>query len=116
MTWDDTKVDDVDELPAAEYNAMVAYIKRAVVSKNGAYTAVNKEVVLVDASGGGVTINLPASPNDGDFIDIKKTDSSSNTVTISGNGNNVDGVANVYLYVQYESICIVSDGSNWFII
>lgn len=54
-----------------------------VVVKTAAYTAVRGDVVLVDASGGAVSITLPAVGNDQLPIIVKKVDSSTNPVLIA---------------------------------
>jgi hypothetical protein len=73
-------------------------------------------VVLCDCTSNAITINLPAAQS-GRQYHIKKIDSSSNTVTIDGNGaETIDGALTQVISAQYESITIVCDGSNWHII
>ena len=72
-------------------------------------------VVLVSASGGAVTITLPA-PARGKVFNIKKTDSSLNAVTISPPSGTIDGAASKSLAFQYDSLMITSDGTNFFLI
>ena len=96
---------------------------------NGAYHGVisisadttlaeNNNAVLCDASSGTITVTLPASANySGIRYHIKKTDSSSNVITISPDGSEtIDGQSSYVVNNQYESITLVCDGSNWFII
>lgn len=88
------------------------------VSANTLVTNANS-VVLVNASGGTVTITVPSasSPsNIGKIFTIKKTDSSANAVTIATLGGNIDGVATQTLPLQYDSFMFVSDGTNYNII
>jgi hypothetical protein len=35
---------------------------------------------------------------------------------VSGNGSNIDGLSTRNLTVQYESIKVQTDGTNWYII
>lgn len=83
------------------------------------YTAVlTDDVILVDASGGAVTITLPAAADrTGKQYDIKKIDSSGNAVTIDGDGSETidDSLTNI-IGAQYNSVTIVSDGTEWWII
>lgn len=72
-------------------------------------------VVLVNASGGSRTITLPA-PARGKIFNIKKTDSSLNTVVISPPSGTIDGAASRTLSFQYDSVMITSDGTNFFLI
>jgi hypothetical protein len=75
-------------------------------------------VALVDATLGAFTVNLPAtsSPNNrGKVFNVKKIDSTSNAVTIAivSGGGNIDGTATKTLAFQYDSLMLVSDGTNY---
>lgn len=88
-----------------------------ITTKTGAYTLTAADgIVLCDASGGVFTITLPpASSNI--MYSIKKIDSSGNIVTIDADGSEtIDGDLTVSLDAEGESITLVTDGSNWFII
>lgn len=75
-------------------------------------------VVLVDASGGAVTITLPAADlHSGRIYDVKKIDSSANAVTVDGNGSEtIDDATTQTLSSQYASLRIISDGTEWWIL
>lgn len=93
--------------------------KHLVVSKTSAYTAnASDNTILVDASGGAVTITLPTAVGiKGREYIIKKIDSSANAVTIDGDGSEtIDGVVTKDLENQYHGIKILSGGTNWEII
>jgi len=50
---------------------------------------------------------------------IKKIDSTANTVSIEPDDPGpelIDGAVQAVISTQYDSITVVSDGSNWFII
>jgi len=85
-----------------------------VTTQTADYTASDGDVVLADASGGAITITLP-SPSTNAWVQVKKTDSSTNAVTVDGGGNNIDGASSFDITTQYESYTMVSDGSNWFV-
>ena len=72
--------------------------------------------ILANASSGNITITLPdATTCQGRGYIIKKIDSSSNTITIDGNGSQtIDGSLTQTLSTQYEVIRIISDGNNWY--
>ena len=74
--------------------------------------------VLVDASGGAITITLPtAAVGVRRLYDIKKIDSSANAVTVDGSGSEtIDGATTQVINFQYDSISIKSDGTTWWII
>ena len=78
----------------------------------------SNHTVLVNASGGSRTVNLPAaSGSTGKVFIIKKTDSSSNNVVIDPNASEtIDGSSTFTFNAQYRAVTIQCDGSNWHII
>jgi len=93
----------------------------AIVTKTGDYTAlVTDHTIIVDASGGAVTITLPTAAasfetSNGLILNIKSKDSA-NVVTIDGAGSEtIDGSTTMTL-ATHESITIQSDGTEWWII
>lgn len=93
--------------------------KTVTSSKTTAYTTTTTDdVVLCDASSAGFTITLvTAAGNSGLELVIRKTDSTFNQIIIDGNGSEtIDGALTKRLSTQYESIKIISDGSNWLLV
>lgn len=90
----------------------------SLTTKTGAYTLLTTDdTIIADATSAGFTLTLPtaASASAGKIYKIVKVDSTNNQVTIDGNGSEtIDGSTTVYLDSQYQSVQIVSDGSNWF--
>lgn len=76
------------------------------------------DVVLVDASSGPVTVTLlPAANQTGEQVDIKKIDSSGNSVTVNGvTSETIDDGLTAVLTVQYEALTVVSDGTEYWIL
>jgi hypothetical protein len=72
-------------------------------------------LILVDASGGNITITLDLCADViGIPITIKKIDSSVNIVTVNpANVETIDSVLTYTIRVQYDICTIVSDGVNW---
>ena len=89
------------------------------VSCGSAHTAIMGETIIADATNGAFTITLPTTHTflgKQTTITIKKIDDA-NDVTIDGaGGDTIDGDATFDLISQYESIRIISDGNNWYII
>ena len=75
-------------------------------------------VVFANATSGSIDVTTyAATSNGGRTVTIKKTDSSSNTVSILRAGSEtIDGATSATLYHQNESVTLVSDNSNWFIV
>ena len=90
-----------------------------LVTKTSNYTAtVEDYTIICNASGGAFTITLPVvASHTGRIYHIKKIDSSANIVTVDGNASEtIDDGLTAVLTVQYESITIQSDGSEWWIL
>lgn len=89
-----------------------------ITSVTADYTAtVNDSFLPVNASGGAIIVTLkPAAEAEGKKITVKKIDSSANTVTIDGNGSEtIDDALTQIIISQYDSIDLMSDGTEWWI-
>jgi hypothetical protein len=90
-----------------------------VLNKTATYSLLTTDgdgvLVLVDATSGPVTIDLyTAVGNSGRLVTVKKSDASTNVVTVDPNGaETIDGAATVGLPGQYATLTIQADGSNW---
>jgi len=81
--------------------------------------AQGKTVVLASAAVGGVSIYLPtaAAPNQYRVVIVKKLDATANLVSIIPDGSEtIDGASSYTLGDQYESVIMVSNGSNWHVL
>jgi polygalacturonase len=77
------------------------------------------KVILVDASGGARTVNLPTGVEESArMLTIKKIDSSGNAVTISRVGSDlIDGATTSVLAAQWDAVTIGCNGTaNWYIL
>jgi hypothetical protein len=107
LEWGSTGIKTVK--PVMRFSAQVgSYSTTTTIS-------MEDTIILASASGGSITLTLPAAATyPGKVYKIKKTDSSANTVTIDGNASEtIDGTLVKYIDNQYDSIEIVSDGTNW---
>ncbi len=79
----------------------------------GPYNASAGEALICD---GTFTVNLPAAPNDADRILVKLI--TADTVTVDGQGNNIDGGGTNTVDTQYESKTYLWDDDNgeWHVI
>lgn len=79
--------------------------------------ATGVDVVLADATGGAITVNLPPAANATNrVLRVKKIDASGNAVTVDGDGaETIDGAATQALAAQYDALTIFSDGTSWHI-
>jgi len=88
-------------------NARIA--KKTITSD---YTTTESDCyIFADASSGNISITLTTI--EGQELMIKKTDSSSNTVTIIPSSGNIEGNSSLTLSSQYEYYRLYCDGTNW---
>jgi hypothetical protein len=74
-------------------------------------------ILLVNATGGARTVNLPTAVGNTAKITIKKIDSSSNIVTVDGSTTEtIDGDLTKDILFKDSSITLINNNSNWFII
>ncbi len=87
-----------------------------LVEKATTYLALSSDyVILGDATAGAFDVDLPtAASSTGRIYVIKKIDASGNAVTVDPNGaETIDGAASKALSSQFDSVRIISDGTEW---
>ena len=94
-----------------------------ILTKTANYTILGSEAsgdiyIVVDATSGNITIDLPAANSFGAReIHIGKVDSTLNTVTIDGDGSEtINGSTTFVINAQYTWETLISDGTQWFLI
>ena len=85
------------------------------VHKTSAYTAVNGDAVLADASGGDFTVTLPAPANCAK-VTVKNIGATGVVVVAHNGSENLDGATSFALGTQYMSRDFLSDGTDWWVI
>lgn len=91
----------------------------AVRSVTASTTVVDSDdLILADATGGAITVTLPAaSVNAGRRFTVKKVDASANAVTYDGAGaETIDNGGTFGWTTQYSAYTIQSDGTAWWVI
>ena len=102
-------------------NGVLAYqIPQTTITGDTTITVANV-VIFANATGGAIDVTLyAANDNGGKTVTIKKIDSGTNTVDVIAAGSDtIDGGAgggSITLSHQNESVTLISDDSNWFII
>ena len=86
---------------------------------SGAHNAEPGDVVECDTTGAVVTVNLPASPEVGDWVRVKRTNLGSN-LNVNGNGNDVELIAgpgtygaSTVLTGQGQQRLYIFNGTRW---
>lgn len=82
-------VSDIFGAPVAVTHAATPY----TIADGVDGTDAPERTFLCDTSGGVLTINLPATPRDGEIINIKRTTTDGTALTIGRNGKNIEGAA-----------------------
>lgn len=89
----------------------------ATTTKTASYTVTSADYTIrADSTSAAVTITLPASPETGRIYNIKRINSGSNSVTISGNGKTIDGSSTVTISTQWTNVEVQYNGTTWDII
>lgn len=86
------------------------------VKKTANYTAVNKDGVLADTSGGAFTVTLPATPAAGTEVIVADAGGAwaTNNLTVARNGSTIEGVAeDLICNLNNVSVQLVYDGTTW---
>lgn len=94
-------------------------VDTSTITSDGPITAYgHTNIILVDASSGPVTLTLPDPLYYQDkIIHIKKIDSSNNIVAVLPyDDETIDGDPLLEISIQYESIPLITDTANWFVI
>jgi hypothetical protein len=82
----------------------------------GTYNSTSSITHDIALGSGVIDLTLPPAAS-GQMVFVKRTDSTTGALTVSASGSQtIDGAGNKALYYQYESINVVSDGNNWFIV
>ena len=91
-------------------NISSGLLTKGYYTTTSAYTAVNNDQVIVDTSGGVVTVTLPASPSIGNEVTIidGKGSFNTNNLTVNRNGSNINGAAsNLTVNTNGEAFTLV---------
>lgn len=91
----------------------------AFSAKTTTYTLTATDgAVTADATSAAFTVTLPTAVGDaGRVFHIKRINSGTNAVTVgTTSSQTIDGVTTFALNVQWQSVTVVSDGTNWLVI
>jgi hypothetical protein len=92
-------------------------IATKVVAISADHTMGNEAIVMASPTITGLTVSLPdPSTCEGRQITVKKINGGGGSVTVSAGTGAIDGVPTYVLAVQYDFVCVVSDGNDWFIV
>lgn len=103
---------------ATDITATLQRFDTKYIDTSGTYTLdTSHSVHLVSSYGGELEVVLPnAADATGVMMVIKKTDSSSNVITITeSNGSGIDG-KDFMLGAQYDYVMMQSNGAQWYVI
>lgn len=90
--------------------------RRNVTQITGTYAVLSSDdYIAITTISAPFTITLPATPTLGDSFTFKDASgtAATNNVTISGNGNNIDGAATVVLTQNYSAVIVTFTGTTW---
>ena len=111
------RYDGTDMVLLNPYTGVVTYTR--ITNAESPYTVLGTdEFIIINATDGAVTLNLPANSGlAGKQYIIKKSDSSTNTVTITPDGSEaIDNLNTLVLHDTHDFVQIMSHGNQWKII
>lgn len=77
----------------------------------------NSDVVFLDTTSSSINVYLPtASGKGGKELTIKLKAGSNSGILVASGSQTVDGQNQIGIYYLYESVSLVSDNSNWFLV
>jgi hypothetical protein len=88
------------------------------LARTSNYTATENDVFIAcDATGGAITITLPAcaSTRVGKRIVVKKIDNANNVILDGNASETIDGATTKTLSAQWAVMTIVNSGSSWLV-
>lgn len=92
----------------------------SIITVDSSVDASPGEAVFADATDGGFTVYLPTAPTDRATVWVKKTDTSSNAITVQRTGDDVfnreDGPSSLMLYTPGESVALQYDSGVWYVV
>lgn len=109
-------VGSTSAVPSWSTSPILGYTINTTAKTTGYTALATDDIIVCDATSGPFTVLLPAAPSTGMNFVIKKIDSSTNAVTIGGNGKTIDGGSNASVPAQWNSISVVYNGTVWYII
>jgi phage gp45-like len=93
-----------------------SYVVNSVTTTYTATATTGTQIVLCDTTGGAFTVTLPTAVSNTATIVVKKIAGSPN-LTVDGNASEtIDGGLTATIVRVYESITLISNNSNWWIV
>lgn len=86
------------------------YVDGNIRFVSGNTSANNRDIILVNAAGGAITITVPIAA--GNNVMVKKTDTTTNTVTVVGASGTVDTLSSYVISSPQASAVFIGDGTN----
>jgi hypothetical protein len=89
--------------------------RRNVTAVSTTYQVLVSDEYIAATTSSAYTVTMPAAPTTGDTHTFKDVSggAGTNTLTISGNGTNIDGSASIVLNQAYAAVTLTFTGSQW---
>jgi hypothetical protein len=86
-----------------------------ITSADSPYSALPRQIILADTSGGAITIDLPPAATVSKWpVGVKVIDAT-NSVTIDGYASqNIDGATTMVLSTLWDNVMLFTNGVDWF--
>lgn len=94
-------------------DALESSVGTTVITANANYTVVSGDGIILASNSAIITLPSPVS---GVQVKIKKLDATDKIVIATPLSETIDGEDEIWISTQYESITVVTDGTNWYIV
>jgi hypothetical protein len=103
---------------AVDFNATLQRYDTEFIDSSGTVQLdLSHSVHLVSSFGGALTVKLPKASNAvGVMMVVKKTDSSTNVITVAEDGGNGPDGRSYFLGAENDFLQVLSNGAEWFVI
>lgn len=81
-------------------------------SGSGSTLTTDDTIVHADPTFGSMNVNLPGSPRDGQLVFFLNRSTSTNALTLNGNGNNINGSSSKVLTAPHQSVLVGYDSAS----
>lgn len=93
-------------------HSLIGQTSFPIVSKSTSYTATSSDYTIVCTAA--ITITIPSAVGiAGKVYNIKSNVASTVTIT---SASLIDSATTYYMYARYETVCIQSDGAQWWVV
>lgn len=107
----------VAQVSSNQFSTLKGFNQHVIAVTSNYNVLTTDNIIAVGTITASITITLPSGPSTGDTYFIKDTKGLSGTfnITVSGNGNTIDGFSTYVVANNYASIALVFGPTSWMV-